>query len=61
MCTMTQNFCPGNCSGRGKCMLNGKCWCDPFFSGPNCEIFDGCSKDNNLVCLEILSSNGYLV
>ena len=59
MCGMPQLRCPGNCSGRGKCMLNGRCWCDPFFSGSQCQNFDGCGDLPSQLCLDILSNNGY--
>ncbi|DBA05268.1 TPA: hypothetical protein N0F65_007430 [Lagenidium giganteum] len=34
--------CPGNCSGRGTCLMNG-CDCNPGYTGLECEIkFDLC-------------------
>jgi hypothetical protein len=58
MCGLTRVTCPLNCSGRGKCMLNGKCWCAPFYSGDFCENFMGCNSLNDLVCQDVISTNG---
>ena len=59
MCGLTLVSCPENCSGRGKCMLNGKCWCFPFFKGDKCEYFAGCDRSNDLVCDDVISTNGF--
>lgn len=61
MCPEKVTKCPNNCSGRGKCMLNGKCWCDPLFSGESCENFEGCNQNNHLVCQDIINANGYII
>lgn len=58
MCGLTLVVCPDNCSGRGKCTLEGKCWCGPFYEGEKCERFVGCEASNELVCQDIISTNG---
>jgi len=36
--------CPNECGNNGRCLANGTCLCDPFYSGVNC--------DNKLLCFE---------
>lgn len=49
MCTSLNNNCPGDCSGHGKCLLNGSCFCDLFHQGNDCSQNITCTYDP-LVC-----------
>ena len=34
--------CKANCYSRGRCLENGKCLCNSFYSGDICEFFNDC-------------------
>mgnify|MGYP003580637464 CR=1 FL=1 len=34
--------CPSNCNGHGECRTNGKCACNPGYTGDSCEISVSC-------------------
>lgn len=49
--------CPKSCNHRGKCLDNGKCDCDPFYSGEICGTYDGCGKLSSKLCKIVVSAN----
>lgn len=53
------SLCPKNCNNRGKCLENGYCSCNPFYSGEICGNYHGCKpyglKDST--CKMVLQSN----
>lgn len=51
------SYCPKNCYNRGKCMENGECACDPFFSGEICGTFKGCMGLPYDLCKKVVLSN----
>ena len=51
------DLCPKSCHHRGKCLENGLCACDPFFSGKICGTFDGCGSLNQTMCNAVVESN----
>ena len=51
------NLCPKNCNFRGRCLDDGRCQCDPFYSGPVCGTFSGCGGLSRSLCQRILKSN----
>ena len=51
------NLCPKGCYGRGKCLENGNCSCDPMFKGEICGTFKGCGNLGNELCRQIVYSN----
>jgi hypothetical protein len=53
------NLCPKNCYNRGKCLENGKCACDAFYSGEICGTFAGCGNLSSDLCNKVIKSNGY--
>ena len=51
------DLCPKSCNHRGKCLENGICACDPFFSGDICGTYEGCQGLSSEMCNEVVSSN----
>merc|ERR1740139_16148 len=51
------NLCPKACNHRGKCLENGKCSCDPFYSGEICGDFKGCMGLNKNICKKVVQAN----
>lgn len=31
-------MCPNDCSNKGRCKSDGKCWCYPSFAGDDCSL-----------------------
>jgi hypothetical protein len=52
-----RNLCPRSCYHRGKCLENGQCSCDPFYSGEICGTFNECDGVSSDLCDKILDSN----
>ena len=53
------DLCPKSCNHRGRCLENGECWCDPFYSGAVCGTFDGRGKLNQTTSNQIMSANNF--
>lgn len=51
------DLCPKSCLHRGKCLENGKCSCDPFYTGEICGTFAGCYNLPQNLCNQIISKN----
>ena len=51
------DLCPKSCHHRGKCLENGLCACEPFFSGDICGTFDGCGSLSSSLCSSVVQSN----
>ena len=51
------DLCPKSCHNRGKCLENGYCACDPFFSGAICGTFNGCQGLSQNLCKNVVNSN----
>jgi leishmanolysin len=43
-------LCPNHCSGNGVCLENGKCLCDYFYTGTQCEIQHDCHNNDTSIC-----------
>ena len=52
-----RDLCPKSCYNRGKCMENGQCACDPFFTGDICGTFKGCMGLSRDLCIKVVKSN----
>ena len=51
------SLCPKDCNHRGKCMDNGQCDCDPFYSGAICGTFNGCEGLSTATCARVKAAN----
>ena len=51
------SLCPKDCLNRGKCLENGECSCNPFYSGAICGTYDGCGDLSSSTCSTVLSAN----
>ena len=51
------DLCPKSCNHRGKCLENGLCACDAFFSGDVCGTYDGCGDLSASLCKKVVDSN----
>ena len=49
-CKIEEN-CPENCNFNGECLVDGTCWCNPFYTGDSCENFIGCPSTLELLSL----------
>lgn len=49
----TKPLCPNQCSGNGVCLENGKCLCDYFYTGSQCEIQRDCHNNDTMICDQI--------
>lgn len=48
-CSAFSKRCLNDCSGNGKCLLNGECFCNLFYSGVDCSTNNTCT-DGPVVC-----------
>ena len=53
------DLCPKSCNHRGRCLEDGTCWCDPYYSGAVCGTYDGCGNQNSQTCQRIQSANHF--
>ena len=44
------NACPEDCSGNGRCLLDGTCRCFSFYGGKDCSIKLSCTDKQKLIC-----------
>ena len=49
VCRTVVKACPNGCSGKGKCLENGKCRCKYAFDGADCSVAKACN-DKTLIC-----------
>ena len=52
-----RDLCPKSCYNRGKCLENGECACEPFFTGDICGTFKGCMGLSRDLCIKVVKSN----
>lgn len=52
-----RDLCPKGCYNRGKCLQNGECACEPFFTGEICGTFKGCMGLSRDLCRKVVLSN----
>lgn len=49
---LTTTGCPNDCSGRGRCLTNGKCRCFLFYSGDTCQNVNTCTFGSQICGLQ---------
>ena len=54
-----ESRCPQNCNFNGECLLDGTCFCNPFFSGESCAEYVGCPSGIESICDDVVEKNKF--